>query len=77
MEKVREKQAFEFEKAQIAGRKLLEYFIEPLESYPIEVLGIRNRKSVHSFRVKKLDDEYFFLKEDLEDRIRQDAEKRK
>lgn len=77
MEVIREKQAFEFEKTQIAGKKLIKYFIEPLEDFPIEVVGIKNKKSVYSFRIKKLDEEYYFLKDELEDRIRTEAEKRK
>lgn len=77
MEVIREKQAFEFEKTQIAGKKLIKYFIEPLEDFPIEVVGIKNKKSVYSFRIKKLDEEYYLLKDELEDRIRTEAEKRK
>ena len=38
---IKEQQAFVFEKAKLAGKKLLDYFIEPLQEFPIEVLGIK------------------------------------
>jgi hypothetical protein len=41
MNLVQRKMSFDVEKEKLAGQKLIEYFIEPLESFPIEVIGIR------------------------------------
>ena len=41
MELVRRKKAFEVEKVKLAGEKLRKYYLEPLESYPIEVIGVK------------------------------------
>lgn len=41
MEMVKQKKAFEVEKVKIAGKKLTQYFLEPLDSFPIEVIGIK------------------------------------
>lgn len=77
MEVVRRKKEFEFEKVKLAGKKLIEYYIAPLHEFPIEVIGITNSKSVYSFRIKKLNDDFFHLKDDLEEKIRENAQKKK
>lgn len=77
MDVVRRKKEFDFEKVKLAGKKLIEYYIAPLHEFPIEVIGINNGKSVYSFRIKKLDDDYFQLKDDLEVKIRENAQKKK
>lgn len=77
MDVVRRKKEFDFEKVKLAGKKLIEYYIAPLHEFPIEVIGISNGKSVYSFRIKKLDDDYFHLKDDLEEKIRENAQKKK
>jgi cilia- and flagella-associated protein 44 len=77
MELVNQKMAFDVEKEKLAGRKLLEYFIEPLESFPIEVIGINTPRSVKTIRIQKLTDEFFGLKEDLKERIRRDKERKR
>lgn len=41
MELVKRKKAFDVEKVKLAGEKLRRYFLEPLESYPIAVVGIK------------------------------------
>lgn len=41
MELVKQKKAFDVEKVKLAGEKLRKYYLEPLESYPIEVVGIK------------------------------------
>jgi hypothetical protein len=64
MDIVRRQKEFDFEKARLAGKKLLEHFIEPI-IYPIEVIGINNNLSVFSFRIKKLGKDFNRLKEEL------------
>lgn len=41
MDLVKRKKEFDVEKARLGGEKLLEYFLEPLDSFPIKVLGIK------------------------------------
>jgi cilia- and flagella-associated protein 44 len=77
MEMVNRKMAFDVEKEKLAGRKLLEYFIEPLQSFPIEVIGINTLRSVKTIRIQKLTDEFHGLKEDLKERIRRDKERKR
>ncbi|KAG5669779.1 hypothetical protein PVAND_000072 [Polypedilum vanderplanki] len=64
MEIVRRQKEFDYEKARLAGKKLMEHFIDPI-IYPIEVIGIQNNLSVFSFRIKKLGKEFLQLKEEL------------
>ncbi|XP_052861271.1 cilia- and flagella-associated protein 44 [Anopheles cruzii] len=59
MSLVHRRMAFDVEKVRITARKLSRFFLEPLESFPIEVLAVRSERSVKSFRIEKLDDEYF------------------
>jgi hypothetical protein len=64
MDVVRRQKEFDFEKARLAGKKLMEHFIEPIV-YPIEVIGIQNGLSVFSFRIKKLGKDFSRLKDEL------------
>lgn len=68
MDIVRRQKEFDFEKAKLAGKKLMEHFIEPI-IYPIEVIGIKNGLSVFSFRIKKLGKEFYNLKEEVEEKL--------
>ena len=68
MDIVRRQKEFDFEKAKLAGKKLMEHFIEPI-IYPIEVIGIKNGLSVFSFRIKKLGKEFYSLKEEVEEKL--------
>lgn len=76
MEVVRRKKEFDFEKVKLAGRKLKEHFIDPIE-FPIKVSGINNGKTVYSFRVRKLGDTFARLHDEMEMRIKQAAIKRR
>lgn len=41
MDLVKRKKEFDVEKARLGGEKLVQYFLEPLDSFPIKVLGIK------------------------------------
>lgn len=77
MDVVRRKKEFDFEKVKLAGRKLMEYFIEPLQDFPIQVIGINNDKTVYTFRIRKLGEDYFRLKDELECKIRELSKKKR
>uniref|UniRef100_A0A182SMS0 Cilia- and flagella-associated protein 44 n=1 Tax=Anopheles maculatus TaxID=74869 RepID=A0A182SMS0_9DIPT len=74
---VHRKMAFDVEKVRIAAGKLQRFFLEPLESYPIEVLAVRSGQSVKSFRIEKLDDDYFQTVEQVERLVAEEAERRR
>lgn len=76
MEVVRRKKAFDYEKVKLAGKKLKEYFIDPID-FPIQVIGINNGKTVYSFRIKKLGNDFYHLKSEMELKIRQAAKKKR
>lgn len=76
MDTVRRKKEFDFEKVKLAGRKLLEYFIDPVD-FSIQVIGINNGKTVYSFRIKTLGRDFHHLKDEMEMKIRQAAKKKK
>lgn len=76
MDVVRRKKEFDFEKAKLAGKKLMEHFLDPIV-FPIQVIGIRNRESIHSFRFKKLGKELVRLRSELEMKTREAAKKKK
>lgn len=76
MEVVRRKKEFYFEKAKLAGKKLMEHFLDPIV-FPIQVIGIRNQESIYSFRFKKLGKELVRLRSELEMKIREAAKKKK
>ncbi|XP_062543886.1 cilia- and flagella-associated protein 44 [Armigeres subalbatus] len=77
MDLVRRKTAFDVEKARLTGEKLRNFFLEEMESAPIEVLGVRISTSVKSFRIGKLNDEYYQTVEDLEHRIEEEEARRR
>ncbi|XP_035917499.1 cilia- and flagella-associated protein 44 isoform X1 [Anopheles stephensi] len=74
---VHRKMAFDVEKVRIAAGKLERFFLEPLESYPIEVLAVRSGQSVKSFRIEKLDDDYYQTVEQVERLVAEEAERRR
>lgn len=76
MDVVRRKKEFDYERVKLAGRKLMEYFIEPVD-FPVQVIGINNNKTVYSFRIKKLNDNFFHLRDELELKIREAAKKKR
>lgn len=76
MDTVRRKKEFDFEKAKLAGKKLIEHFIDPIV-FPIQVIGIKNHESIFSFRFKKLGKELVKLRIELEMKIRESAKKKK
>lgn len=76
MDVVRRKKEFDYERVKLAGRKLMEYFIEPVD-FPIQVIGINNNKTVYSFRIKKLGDDFFHLRDEMELKIREAAKKKR
>lgn len=76
MEIVRRQKEFDFERARLAGKKLMEHFIEPIV-FPIQVIGINNGLSIHSFRIKKLGKEFLKLKDEVELTIREATRERR
>jgi hypothetical protein len=74
MDIVRRKKEFDFERVKLAGKKLSAHFIDSID-FPIRVIGVSNRKTVYSFRIKKLGAEFHHLKEEVELHIRQAATK--
>nr|XP_029730533.1 LOW QUALITY PROTEIN: cilia- and flagella-associated protein 44-like [Aedes albopictus] len=77
MDLVRRKTAFDVEKARLSGEKLRKFFLEEMEHAPIEVLGVRVSTSVKSFRIGKLNDEYYQTVADLEHRIEEEEARRR
>lgn len=73
---VRKKKQFDFEKVKLAGKKLLEYFIDPID-FPIQVIGINNGKSVYSFRIKKLGEDFHRLEQELRIKKKQEMKNKK
>lgn len=76
MDVVRRKKEFDYERVKLAGRKLMEHFIDPVD-FPIQVIGVTNGKTVYSFRIKKLGDDFKQLKIELEIKLRQEAKKKR
>ena len=76
MDVVRRKKAFDYEKVKLAGKKLKEYFIDPID-FPIQLIGVNNGQSVYSFRIKKLGNDFYHLKDEMELKIRQAAKKKR
>lgn len=70
MDVVRRKKEFDYEKVKLAGKKLLQHFIDPID-FPIQVIGITNSKTVFSFRIKKLGEDFYHLRDEMEMRIMQ------
>uniref|UniRef100_A0A336MUJ4 CSON006942 protein n=1 Tax=Culicoides sonorensis TaxID=179676 RepID=A0A336MUJ4_CULSO len=77
MDLVKRKKEFDVEKARLGGEKLFEYFLAPLDGMPIKVLGIKCKTVVESFRIHKLNDDYFASMKDLEERIVKDSERKR
>ncbi|XP_055624931.1 cilia- and flagella-associated protein 44 isoform X2 [Toxorhynchites rutilus septentrionalis] len=77
MDLVRRKTAFDVERARLTGEKLKKFFLDELESIPIEVLGIRVPNSVKSFRIGKLNDEFYQTVVDLEERMEEEEARRR
>lgn len=69
--------AFDIEKSKLLGNKVKEYFLKPLEKYPIKVQGILSNMEVQTFKIPKLSDDFFSLRSDVEERIRLDLERRR
>lgn len=69
--------AFDIEKSRLLGNKVKEYFLKPLENYPIKVQGILSNLEVETFKIPKLSDDFYSLRSDVEERIRIDAERRR
>ncbi|XP_053674678.1 cilia- and flagella-associated protein 44 [Anopheles nili] len=74
---VHRKMAFDVEKVRIAASKLQKFFLNPLESFPIEVLAVRSKQSVKSFRIEKLDDDYFETLKQVEKLVEEEANRRR
>uniref|UniRef100_A0A182N7M8 Cilia- and flagella-associated protein 44 n=1 Tax=Anopheles dirus TaxID=7168 RepID=A0A182N7M8_9DIPT len=74
---VHRRMAFDVEKVRIAAGKLQRFFLDPLESYPIEVLAVRSGQSVKSFRIEKLDDDYFETMKQVEKLVEEEAERKR
>lgn len=72
MDVVRRKKEFDYEKAKLAGKKLMQHFIDPID-FPIMVIGIKNSKTVYSFRIKKLGADFHHLRSEMEMRMMQAA----
>lgn len=68
---------YDVEKAKIGVRKLKTYFIDPLESFPIEVLAIKSQSRIESFRMRKLGDEFYQTCESLAQHMKQFKEESK
>lgn len=60
---------YDVERTQIAVRKLKSYFIDSLDSFPIQVLGIRSKDCVQSLKIRKLDSKFYEAKKDLQRRL--------
>lgn len=73
---VRRKMQFDFERVKLAGKKLQEYFIDPID-FPIQVTGINNGKCVFSFRIKKLGEDFHRLEQELRIKKKNEKSKRK
>ncbi|XP_053686558.1 cilia- and flagella-associated protein 44 [Sabethes cyaneus] len=77
MDLVRQKTAFDVEKARLSGEKLKRFFLDGIESIPIQVLGVSVATSVKSFRIHKLSEEYHQTVADLEERIREEEARKR
>lgn len=76
MEVVRRKKEFDYERVKLAGKKMMEHFIDPID-FPIQVIGVNNGKTVYSFRIKKLTKDFYHLKDEMELKIREAAKKKR
>lgn len=67
---VHKKFAFEVEKAKLGREKVMKYFIDPVQNWPMEICGLRSNLTVKCFRVQKLDESFEIIKEEVDERIR-------
>lgn len=74
---MKRKFAFDIEKSKLLSNKVKEYFLKPLEKYPIRVQGILSNLEIQTFKIPKLSDDFFNLRSDVEERIRIDLERRR
>lgn len=70
------KAAYDIEKVKLGVAKLKDFYLKPLETFPIEVPGLRNGVVLRTFKVGRITEEYLSLKDDLEERMRR-AKKRR
>lgn len=73
---LKRKAAYDVEKAKLGVEKLKSFYLKPLETFPIEVPGLRNGVVLRTFKIGRITEEYLALKEDLEERKRR-AKKRR
>uniref|UniRef100_A0AAG5DEX7 Uncharacterized protein n=1 Tax=Anopheles atroparvus TaxID=41427 RepID=A0AAG5DEX7_ANOAO len=74
---VHRRMAFDVEKVRIMADKLNRFFLAPLESFPIEVLAVSTGQSVKSFRIEKLDDDYFQTVKQVEQMVEEEENRRR
>lgn len=67
---VHKKFAFEVEKARLGREKVMKYFIDPVQNWPMEISGLQSKLIVKCFRVQRLDDNFDTMKEEINERIR-------
>lgn len=67
---VHKKFAFEVEKAKLGREKVMKYFIDPVQNWPMEICGLRSKLTVKCFRVQKLNEDFEEMKENIDERIR-------
>lgn len=56
---------YDVERIQIGVQKMKKHFIDCLDSFPIQVLGIRRQLRVQSIKFRKLQQEFYAAKEEL------------
>ncbi|KFB51082.1 AGAP006735-PA-like protein [Anopheles sinensis] len=74
---VHRRMAFDVEKVRITADKLHRFFLNPLERFPIEVLAVSTGRSVKSFRIEKLDDDYFQTLQQVEKLVEEEENRRR
>ncbi|XP_055535978.1 cilia- and flagella-associated protein 44 isoform X2 [Wyeomyia smithii] len=77
MDLVRQRTAFDVEKARLSGEKLKRFFLDGIESMPIQVLGVNVATSAKSFRINKLNEEYHQAVADLDERIKEEEARKR
>lgn len=60
---------FSVRKSELGMKKILSHFLDPLESFPIAVRGIRNKVTVRVLRALKLSQKFYPMQEQVEQRI--------
>ncbi|XP_039950900.1 cilia- and flagella-associated protein 44 isoform X1 [Bactrocera tryoni] len=77
LDDVRDDLAYDLEVAEVGKNKLYGHFLENLDHVPITVSGISKDIKVSSFRVEKLGEEFQKIKDEIEERLRAEAAKRR